>query len=90
MLIDADVFMNELNDAQREFDEYYKGLGRAKTLLLSQPAVDAQPVVHGHWVYDHWCEFKCSNCGEWSNSKPYKGREKYCPNCGAKMDEVGK
>lgn len=37
------------------------------------------------WVYDHWCEFKCSNCGNWSNSKPYKGREKYCPECGAKM-----
>lgn len=18
----------------------------------------------GRWVYDHWCEFKCSNCGE--------------------------
>jgi membrane protease subunit (stomatin/prohibitin family) len=37
------------------------------------------------WVYDHWCEFKCSNCGNWSNSKPYKGKEKYCPECGAKM-----
>ena len=39
----------------------------------------------GEWVYDHWCEFKCSVCGEFSNSKPYKGKEKYCPNCGAKM-----
>lgn len=37
------------------------------------------------WVYDHWCEFRCSNCGNWSNSKPYKGKEKYCPECGAKM-----
>lgn len=44
-------------------------------------------IVHGHWVYDHWCEFKCSNCGGWSNSEPYRGREKYCPNCGANMDE---
>lgn len=43
-------------------------------------------VRHGKWIYDHWCEFKCSECGEWSNSKPYKGREKYCPNCGAQMD----
>ena len=39
----------------------------------------------GHWLYDHWCEFKCSVCGEFSSSKPYKGRENYCPNCGAKM-----
>lgn len=39
----------------------------------------------GEWVYDHWCEFKCSVCGEFSNSNPYKGEENYCSNCGAKM-----
>lgn len=39
----------------------------------------------GEWVYDHWCEFKCSICGEFSNSNPYKGTENYCSNCGAKM-----
>lgn len=39
----------------------------------------------GEWVYDHWCEFKCSLCGEFSSSKPYKGKENYCPNCGARM-----
>lgn len=48
--------------------------------------IEAEEVRHGEWIYDHWCEFKCSECGEWSNSKPYKGRELYCPNCGAKMD----
>ena len=41
--------------------------------------------IEAEWIYDHCCEFKCSNCGNWSNSKPYKGREKYCPECGAKM-----
>ena len=46
----------------------------------------SEPVRHGDWVYDHWCEFKCSECGEPSNSKPYKGKENFCPNCGAKMD----
>lgn len=49
------------------------------------PTADVAPVIHGEWIYDHWCEFKCSNCGHWSNSQPYKGREKYCPNCGVKM-----
>ena len=44
----------------------------------------------GEWVYDHWCEFKCSVCGEFSNSKPYKGKENYCPKCGALMNEEGK
>lgn len=55
-------------------------------VILEAPAVDAVEVVHGQWVYDHWCEFKCSVCGEYSSSKPYKGKENYCPNCGAKMD----
>ena len=40
----------------------------------------------GEWVYDHWCEFKCSVCGEFSTSEPYRGKENYCPNCGAIMD----
>ena len=48
-------------------------------------AADVAPVVHGRWIYDHWCEFKCSVCGTFSDSKPYKGRENYCPNCGADM-----
>ena len=39
----------------------------------------------GEWVYDHWCEFRCSMCGEFSISKPCKGKENYCSNCGAKM-----
>lgn len=50
------------------------------------PRVDAREMVRGQWIYDHWCEFKCSVCGEFSKSKPYKGKENYCPNCGAKMD----
>lgn len=50
------------------------------------PTTNVVSEKHGQWVYDHWCEFKCSECGEYSNSKPYKGKEKYCPNCGAKMD----
>lgn len=41
--------------------------------------------IEAEWVYDHWCELKCSNCANPSNSNPYKGREKYCPECGAKM-----
>lgn len=51
---------------------------------------DFAPVKHGHWIYDHWCEFKCSECGAYSNSKPYKGKENYCPNCGCKMDGEAK
>lgn len=45
----------------------------------------ANKLNEAKWVYDHWCEFKCSNCGNFSNSKPHKGMEKYCPECGSKM-----
>ena len=40
------------------------------------------------WIYDHWCEFKCSNCGTFSISNP-RGKEKYCFNCGCKMKVTG-
>lgn len=52
------------------------------------PAADVEEVRHGRWKnardllhdYDHW---KCSEC-DWWGIHEYD----YCPNCGAKMDEV--
>lgn len=43
-------------------------------------------VVHGHWVMDEDWNSCCSVCGDqWSGDlSPFK----YCPHCGAKMDEV--
>ena len=53
------------------------------------PAPDVAPVVHGRWE----CGKPCPICGEdrfkgldadiWADWEP-----PYCPNCGAKMDEV--
>ena len=49
----------------------------------------AEPMRHGHWIA-HDMSIKdvpteaCSECCEWS----YGYNEPYCPNCGAKMDEV--
>lgn len=56
-------------------------------------AVDVVPVKHGHWVID--TKFgadvmsggqmvTCSVCGRGI----FWGRQKYCPNCGSRMDEV--
>ena len=56
-------------------------------VIRNAPTFDAEPVRHGWWVYDHWCEFKCSCCGHFSSTNP-RGIEKYCPNCGVKMDEA--
>ena len=71
-------------------DPFIEGFHQGKIDAICEiralaPTIEAEPVKHGRWVYDHWCEFKCSVCGEWSKSEPYRGKENYCPNCGAKM-----
>ena len=62
---------------------------RQREFLNKFPTIDVELVRHGWWVYDHWCEFRCSCCGHFSSTNP-RGIEKYCPNCGAKMDEASK
>ena len=51
------------------------------------PEVDAEPVKHGHWAeirnaYGELEGYLCE-CG-----REVKSKDNYCPNCGAKMDEV--
>lgn len=52
------------------------------------PTIDAEPVKHGHWIYEPKDAIemmftlpKCSECGAESSDGG-----NYCPNCGAKMD----
>ena len=61
--------------------------------IMELEAEDAVPVVHGHWeqsgfceVRDKWTTYKCSVCGT-SNGRKFN--DKYCRNCGSKMDEDG-
>lgn len=52
------------------------------------PKIEAEPVVHAHWIRRFFlrkaCKecYECSKCGR--HSTPITN---YCPNCGAKMDE---
>lgn len=59
--------------------------------------VVAEPVKHGHWLaVKGWDEdlgeldsAECSVCHETQESEYWaKTHYKYCPNCGAKMDEA--
>ena len=52
-------------------------------IIDNAPSVDA--VKHGHWeeYLSEGLRWKCSECGSRFET-PYH----YCPNCGAKMDEV--
>ena len=58
--------------------------------LLSIPAADVAPVVHGHFVHDgprfaHGVDWwHCSNCGRLASG--VETRFDYCPWCGARMD----
>jgi rubrerythrin len=84
-----------------EYDRQHEGEpGKARKLIKEVPTVDAVEVVHGRWVgsgqWNHkpyrmknkekWQTYLCSECGH-SNGRRFN--DKYCPNCGAKMDGDG-
>lgn len=67
-----------------------------KAFLMTAPIVDAKPIRHGHWVdaYITGCDGlrywyrECSECGYGRDDDNIDKDTMYCPNCGAKMDEV--
>ena len=60
--------------------------------LKKAPTIEAKPVVHGQWIGKPICgndNCRCSECGSWHHIHAnLRGEvmQKYCPNCGAKMD----
>lgn len=87
-LIDADKL---------ESHEFYDGIGFAEVVYMDDiremPTVDAEPIRRGQWNKEEdtlfrLCVYKCSLCGGEVLSEAYLF--KYCPYCGAKMDEVEK
>ena len=86
----VDLLIRVENDCQkyRPFSGYeediYRAFTKAEIVIGKLPAADVAPVVHGRWIAqdETLTRFMCSNC----ESKNYDGYEKYCPNCGAKMD----
>lgn len=54
--------------------------------------IDAEPVRHGNWKPFDEDEYTCSVCGNifvtMDGEHPLSNEFKYCPFCGAKMDEV--
>jgi len=91
-LIDADVLVKTLNEVLDEDPSLSKVLlvRFAEQILNDAPTVDAEPVKKGHWIEkDDECE--CPFCGKtWNYTDNCTETFDYCPNCGAKMDEVTK
>ena len=90
-LIDAEIVLNryqEICNGTACMDCPFNKEGCAvEKLILESAVVDAEPVRHGHWdiYYNDNIPYtlKCSECGEYTIVNG-----KYCPNCGAKMDEA--
>ena len=88
-LIDADEaiinFGFEWDDISPTRDEFVE-------FIKKQPTIEAEPVKHGRWIGAPLCgndNCRCSACGSWHNIHANLHGEimqKYCPNCGAKMD----
>lgn len=93
----------DANEALEIIDNYKKSISiTAKTepvisaiediVRFICPAIDAEPVVHGHWI--RYCDgaelqLTCNKCGyDYIEADPDCTEEhKFCPHCGIKMDE---
>lgn len=76
------------------------GIESAMLCVESFPAIDAEPVRHGEWIYDpnatDWGigGYVCSECHTRNNNLPCKeiknplrfAGSNFCPHCGARMD----
>ena len=78
----------ERRTAIEHLNVWCDGCGSAVECILAEPAADVAPVVHGRWnSMDGYKTRKvCSECG-WDVPE-YGKFYSYCPNCGAKMQEV--
>lgn len=57
-----------------------------RTDIVMAPAVDAEPVRHARWLDDDRYFWYGERCSAYASGSTGHGRNKYCPNCGARMD----
>ena len=91
-LIDADVLKNKILECSKNcfsygaYGEYYNG--KETAYLNVADLIDEAPTVeerkHGHWEDIDLDTSVCSVC-----KKPQEYETKYCPECGAKMENNG-
>lgn len=98
-LIDAEALENKINVKRRGkvlFEVGYNmAIDKSVEAIENAPTIETKPVVHAHWesdfdfdpeeeqeIYFYFCS-KCKN-ELFGNKEDFK----YCPYCGAQMDEV--
>ena len=83
--IDREALLDEISDIKMN-GSTYRVIFYDDVVLA--PAADVAPVIHGHWeekvIYGEMPDYDCvcSVCGS-SGIPSYR----YCPNCGARVDE---
>ena len=88
--IDADIAMAyfdrfEKYNGECYFDSVSEAVTEFEEIIDDVPTADVAPVVHSKWEIccDGYYPY-CKNC---RNEPQGRVMTKYCPNCGAKMDE---
>ena len=85
-LIKADTLLEQIDSPYTEYPVIIQIRRAIKEMINNAPTVDSKPVKHGHWEWTddpRTGDFVCSNCLDHNIV-----RSRYCPNCGAIMDEV--
>lgn len=82
-LIDADALIHELNNSHYPGAPYVDaGISIAIGKVCDAPTI--APVRKGKWIDKHAGIATCSECGDrWG----VHSMMKFCPSCGAKMEE---
>ena len=92
-LIDADAMFENLDGMMAVSPTGYIHGETVADMISDAPTIDAVSVRHGKWIYSndfHWYTASCNKCG-YQRRTDIKAEGwnqwKFCPNCGAKMDE---
>lgn len=79
-------------DALPKYTGYALSADEVAKAVENAPTIEAEPVRRGRWgegINDKWV---CSECGTGNNYAyswditGYQLQDRYCPNCGAKME----
>ncbi|MBR6987179.1 MAG: hypothetical protein IKH82_03830 [Clostridiales bacterium] len=93
MLINKEKLINKIAtevhyDTEHPLESYAKLL----MMIVEAEEEEAEPIRHGKWIINECLGVKdmlCPECGEmYDYNEGLEEDWKYCPNCGAKMDEV--
>lgn len=92
-LINADTLLQKVEEAYK-YEDRRGQLGHALRCIKEAPTIEAEPVKHGRWTPSKsrglpTNRFVCSECSGLTQVSTYRYHCmcKYCPTCGARMDE---